>query len=168
MANPIRRKPEATQPPVALEIHAMPGHLIRRMHQSATVIFDTTMAEAGLDLTPVQFSALHAAASHPGLDQASLAAAIASDRATLGGAVDRLEAKGLVRREVDRHDRRARRVYIEAEGEKVLAEAMPALRAAQAQILQGLTNAEAAILTELLAKALASVGDLTRASLRGV
>ena len=38
--------------------------------------------------------------ANPGIDQARLATAIAFDRATTGGVIDRLEAKGLVRREI--------------------------------------------------------------------
>ncbi|HRE22051.1 MAG TPA: MarR family transcriptional regulator, partial [Rhabdaerophilum sp.] len=82
-----------------LEIYDMPGHLIRRMHQAAVAIFDNEVRAAGADLTPVQFAAMMKIAAEPGIDQASVAQAIAYDRVTIGGVVDRLEAKGLVRRE---------------------------------------------------------------------
>ena len=86
----------------------MPGHLIRRMQQASLAIFDTEMARAGCDLTSVQYAALVAIAAQPGLDQATLASVIAFDRVTTGGVIDRLEAKGDVRREMPSDDRRSR------------------------------------------------------------
>lgn len=140
----------------------MPGHLIRRMHQASQAIFDTAVAAAGFDLTPVQFAALRMIAVQPGLDQATLAAAIAFDRATTGGVVDRLEAKGLVRREVDKADRRARRLYLEPSGESTLSAMTPIVREVQTQMLRGLSETERATLISLLTKALTAVGDSSR------
>jgi DNA-binding MarR family transcriptional regulator len=48
----------------------------------------------------VRYAALPVIAARPGLDQAALAGAIAFDRPTTGGVIDRLEAKGLVRRQM--------------------------------------------------------------------
>ena len=87
------------------ELYAMPGHLVRRMHQASQAIFDAEVTTAGIDLTSVQFAALTMIAANPGIDQARLAAAISFDRATTGGVIDRLEAKGLVRREIVKTDR---------------------------------------------------------------
>lgn len=74
----------------------MPGHLIRRLHQLSTQVFAAAMAEAGEDLTPVQFAMIDALAAEPGLDQASLARAIGKDRATVGAVAERLAKKGLI------------------------------------------------------------------------
>ncbi len=87
---------------------AMAGHLIRRLHQQSTQTFQAGMQAIGVDMTSVQFAALDAIVQQPGIDQASLAATISFDRATIGGVVDRLEAKGLVQRAVSPDDRRAR------------------------------------------------------------
>ena len=57
------------------------------------------MAEAGFDLTPVQFAALAVIAEHPRIDQATLAGLIAYDRVTIGGVVDRLSQKGYILRD---------------------------------------------------------------------
>ena len=51
----------------------MPGHLIRRLHQISVSLFAARMAEAGLDLTSVQYAALVTVRENPGLDQATLA-----------------------------------------------------------------------------------------------
>ena len=77
-----------------LDIHTLPGHLIRRLHQISVAQFMDQMAAEGVDLTPVQFSAMAAIRRHPGIDQASVAGLIAYDRATLGKVVDRLVEKG--------------------------------------------------------------------------
>ena len=78
------------------EIYASPGHVIRRLQQVAVSLFRDAVQAEGLDITPVQYAALRAIDAHPGLDQATLAGAIAYDRATIGGVIERLEIKGLV------------------------------------------------------------------------
>ena len=52
------------------------------------------MQAAGFVLTSVQFAALDAIAQQPAIDQATLAATISFDRATIGGVIERLESKG--------------------------------------------------------------------------
>ncbi|HRO03218.1 MAG TPA: MarR family transcriptional regulator [Terricaulis sp.] len=54
-----------------------------------------------LNLTSIQFAALVAINDSPGLDATRLAALIDYDRPTMTGVIDRLEAKGLVMREVE-------------------------------------------------------------------
>ena len=125
-----------------MEILDMAGHLIRRLHQNSTQVFQLQAKEAGIDLTPVQFAALDAINSHPGIDQATIAAKIAYDRATIGGVIDRLEHKGYVIRVVSKRDRRAREVRLSDKGSKVLAAALPIIRAVQADILPGLSDDE--------------------------
>jgi MarR family transcriptional regulator, temperature-dependent positive regulator of motility len=135
------------------ELYSMPGHLIRRLHQASQAIFDSEVTAAGVDLTSVQFAALTMIAANPGIDQARLAAAIAFDRATTGGVIDRLEAKGFVRREIVKTDRRARRLHVEAAGLATLLAATPVVRHAQTLMLKSLSDREQATLLRLLSKA---------------
>ncbi len=158
--------PESDQVLAVAEMHMMPGHLLRRMHQASQAIFDGEMARRGHDITPVQYAALSVISERPGLDQATLATAIAFDRATTGGVIDRLESKGLVRREVDRADRRARRLYIEKAGEELFRTVTPFVRDVQDRMLQGLDPAERKSLLALLEKALDAVGEISRQSAR--
>ncbi len=132
----------------------MAGHLIRRLHQQSTQVFQAQMQAAGFDMTSVQFAALDAIAQQPGIDQASLAATIGFDRATIGGVIDRLEQKGLVRRVVSEQDRRARRLHLTAEGGQLLAASRPLVQALQADILAPLSGAERAAFLALAQKAL--------------
>ena len=145
-----------------VEMHGMPGHLIRRMHQASQAIFDVEIGKAGYDLTSVQFAALSVIAANPGLDQATLASAIAFDRVTTGGVIDRLEAKGLVRREIAKGDRRSRRLHLQPEGEVVLKGATPVVRHIQAAMLEGLSEKDRSMLLRLHAKALETVGEVSR------
>ncbi len=132
----------------------MAGHLIRRLHQQSTRIFQARTQAAGFDLTPVQFAVLDAVAGQPGIDQADLAATIGFDRATIGGVVDRLEHKGLVRRVVGAQDRRARQLHLTPEGRKLLVASRPVVQALQADVLAPLSPAERSAFLGLAHKAL--------------
>lgn len=133
----------------------MAGHLIRRLQQQSTQVFQAQMQAAGVDLTSVQFAALDALSQAPGIDQAGLSATIGFDRATIGGVIDRLELKGLAQRVVCTRDRRARRLRLTPEGERLLAACRPVVEALQAEILAPLSSRERAAFVALAKKALA-------------
>ncbi|MFW8593372.1 MarR family winged helix-turn-helix transcriptional regulator [Cribrihabitans neustonicus] len=149
-----------------LEIHTMPGHLIRRLHQISVAQFMECMAAAGADLTPVQYAAMTAIASHPGIDQATVAGLIAYDRATLGKVADRLVEKGLVARQVSAADRRARELTLTNEGAALLAQIGPIVRESQPMVLSGLSEAERETFIALLQKATLAANELSRAPQR--
>ena len=132
----------------------MAGHLIRRLHQQSMQVFQAQTQAAGLDLTSVQFAALDTISHHPGIDQATLAAAISFDRATIGGVIDRLERKGFVLRVVSPQDRRARLLQLTTEGEQLLATCRPVVSSLQADILAALTPKEREVFLSLAHKAL--------------
>ena len=132
----------------------MAGHLIRRLHQQSAQVYLAQTQAAGFDLTSVQFAALDAIAQQPGTDQATLAATISFDRATIGGVIDRLESKGLVQRVVSTQDRRARQLHITPAGEQLLATCRPVVEALQAEILAPLSPAERTTFLALAHKAL--------------
>lgn len=168
MDQAVGHKGPGTETGTPVEIFGMPGHLIRRMHQASTAIFDTEVGKAGFDLTSVQFAALTAIEARPGLDQATLASVIGFDRVTIGGVVDRLEAKRLVRREIAEGDRRARRLFLEPPGKVALEGVTPVVRRVQDVMLKGLSAKERVALLRLLRKALDAVGDVSRPTLRAV
>lgn len=149
-----------------LEIHAMPGHLFRRMHQISVALFAERTAAAGFDVTPVQFGALSAIAAAPDIDQATLAGVIAYDRVTIGGVVERLEHKGYVRRTLSSRDRRARQLRLTRAGRTALDRLAPIVRSLQAEIVAGLAPEEQRTLLALLAKAAAAGNESSRAPLR--
>lgn len=148
------------------ENEEMPGHLARRFQQIAVAVFQSEVTAAGYDLTPVQYAALSAIQNHPCIDQAALAGEIAFDRATITGVVDRLELKGLIRRQVNARDRRAKELVITPEGLIMLEQIAPAVQKAQRLMMHGLSESEAAQLMQLLRKAIEAGNELSRAPKR--
>ncbi len=137
-----------SQPPKPLD--DLPGHHIRRLQQIAVSSF---MAEtADLGITPVQFAALATVARQPGVDQRSLARAIAFDTSTLGGVVDRLEKRGLMLRSASAHDKRVRLLNLTSEGKSMLARIEPGMLRAQQRMLQPLSEHDRVMLMRLLKK----------------
>jgi len=148
------------------EIHVMPGHLARRFQQIAVAIFLTGVEDAGYDLTPVQYAALAAIRSNPGIDQITLAGLIAYDRSTITGVIDRLVQKRLIARRESSRDRRARELNVTDTGRRTLRGMTPAVETAQRAMLKGLTEKEGRELVRLLQKAIAAGNELSRAPLR--
>ncbi len=142
-----------------VQIYGMAGHLIRRLNQISTHVFSTRMMEAGIDLTSVQFAALDAIRTRPGIDQATIATMIAYDRATIGGVIDRLEQKKYVTRSISKRDRRAREVTLSAEGENIYAKALPVVVALQNEILRGLSSSEREAFLEFATKTIEANSD---------
>jgi DNA-binding MarR family transcriptional regulator len=138
----------------------MAGHLIRRLQQISTQLFANRMREAGYEITSVQFAAMDALGEHPGIDQAGVAALIAYDRATIGGVIDRLVAKGLVARVVNTQDRRAREVRLTKDGEKRYADLLPVVWAVQDDILGRLSPDERTQFMALARKMVAYETDI--------
>ena len=122
------------------DIYTKPGHLIRRAQQIAVAIFMDACAE--FDITPVQYAALAAIGSQPGIDATRISEFIAFDRSTLGSVLDRLVGKGLVARDPSPHDRRVKVLHLTPAGNTLLRAAEPAVRRAQERILAPLTEAE--------------------------
>ena len=145
-----------------LEIYDMPGHLIRRLNQVSASLFQEETSKAGYNLTPVQYAALGTVLKQPALDQATLASLIVYDRATIGGVVDRLVQKSLVRREISSRDRRARELYLTDEGERVYEHVTPIVIAMQNRITEGLDPEERKVFLKLLGKAVAAANEQNR------
>ena len=125
-----------------------PGHLIRRAHQVAVAVFMEETAE--YDVTPVQFAILNSLIDSPGEDQVTLAREVAFDAATFGSVIARLESKGWVRREPDAADRRRKRLWITADGERAALSMKRAVTKVQSRLLNPLAPAERQQLIHLL------------------
>ena len=149
-----------------VDISKMPGHLIRRLNQISVSVFADHMTRAGYDFTSVQFAAMSTISTNPGLDQATLAGLIAYDRATMGGVIDRLEAKKLLTRQVSKSDRRARQLFLTDKGHETLSILAPIVADLQDEILQGLNKAEKKQLLTLLEKVTVAGNQLSRAPLQ--
>lgn len=148
------------------DIYTMPGHLIRRLQQLSASIFAERMRAEGVDLTSPQFAALAMLQENPGIDQATLAGLIAHDRATIGGVVERLCAKGLIERRTNPDDRRAKVLILTPEGEDRIARIRPIVEDMQDKLLVGLTDEEKQEFIRLATKVSLAGNDRTRAPLR--
>ena len=158
----------AILPDPAFALHRMPGHLIRRLQQAAVSLFAEEASTAGFDLTPVQYAALVGIAAHPNIDQAALAGLIAYDRATIGGVVDRLQKKGLVRRTSSPRDKRVHQLVVEPSGRRMLTHAGLHVETVQRRVLEPLSPEEAAIFMMLIAKLVSAHNQHCRAPMRPV
>lgn len=123
-----------------IQLNTLPGHLIRLLHQRAESLFHQEMGD--LDITPPQFSCLLTINDNPGIDQKSVANSIGLDVSTLGGVINRLEKRNLVKRSVSTSDRRAHTLIITEFGEAVLATAIPRVLNAQKILLKTLSPME--------------------------
>ena len=133
----------------------LPGHLIRRVHQVSTAYF---AEECGGDLTAVQYAALVAIESHPGIDATRLSQVIYFDRSTIGDLLDRIESKGWIVRESTADDRRIKLLTLSPAGQDVLRQVAPAIRRVQERLLAPLTSSEAKTMIRLLIK-MADAGE---------
>ena len=130
--------PPPVSDPTALD--ALPGYFIRRLQQIAVAIFLEETGEFGI--TPVQFAALQAVQAQPQIDQRTLARTIGFDTSTTGGVVDRLEARGLMRRNASPDDRRVRLLTLTPDGEALLDDILQHVLDAQERMLAPLPTAD--------------------------
>jgi DNA-binding MarR family transcriptional regulator len=146
------------------DVYAKPGYLFRRMQQIAVSIFVEECR--AFDLTPVQFAALVAIHTHPGIDATRLSAVIAFDRSTLGNVIERLETKGFIERKPSREDKRVKLLYLTKSGAALLRDILPAVDRAQARILEPLKLAERKTLMALLTQLVDLNNEASRVPLR--
>ena len=144
-----------------VELEALPGHHIRRLHQIAVAIFLQETQAHGL--TPVQYAALQSVANTPGIDQRTLAGQIGLDTSTIGGVIDRLEARGLMQRSASAEDRRVRLLTATADGRALLSAVVPAMQRAQERMLEPLPKAERAEFMRMLRVLVTANNELSRA-----
>ncbi len=121
-------------------IEHLPGHQIRRLQQVAVALFAETLQ--AWDITPAQYAALATLARQAPLSQAALGALIACDRATVGGVIERLDAKGWLQRTRDPADRRQRLLGLTPEGRAVLRQLHPLIDEVQQRLLAPLSESE--------------------------
>ncbi|QXZ08476.1 MarR family transcriptional regulator [Comamonas sp. Y33R10-2] len=133
-----------------LEVETFPGHGIRRLQQVAVAMF--TKATDAWAITPLQFAVLQKLVHLPGIDQRTLSVEVGFDKATIGGVIDRLEARGLLQRQQTEKDRRVRLISLTPEGEALLISAGPAVLQAQHRMLEPLSEEERETFAQLMRK----------------
>ncbi len=142
-------------------LDSLPGHYIRRLQQIAVAIFLEETDKFAI--TPVQYAALHAVSDAPDIDQRTLAATIGFDTSTIGGVIDRLQARGLIQRHPSPTDRRVRRLRLTEAGASLLTSIVPLVDSAQERILAPLPEHERAQFLTSLRKLVLANNTLSRA-----
>lgn len=139
-------KPTATVP----AIHQRPAHLARRFNQLCQALIAEALEEEGLANT--EYPALATLAEEPGIDQRRLAEAIGIDRNSASQLVEALERRGLIARDVDPQDRRARVLHLTAEGRAARDRTRPRMLQANDRVLEPLAPWEREAFLALLVR----------------
>lgn len=121
-------------------IHEVARLLRRRFEEEASVH----------GFTLPQWRALAEISRNPGIAQVQLAAAIDTDQMTVSGIVSRLEKRGLIERNPDPNDSRAKLAQLTPAGAELVASAKNVGRAVYQEALSGLGDAEGEALTASL------------------
>ena len=160
-------KPAPAPKPTSITMDAVytaPGYLFRRMQQIAVAIFVEECR--AFELTPVQYAALVAIHTHPGIDATRLSAVIAFDRSTLGNVIERLQTKSHIERKPSPEDKRVKLLYLTKSGTALLREIIAAVDRAQARMLEPLKPADRKTLLALLTQLVDLNNEASRVPLR--
>ncbi len=144
----MRETPNKRSP--VLPSHRVPAHLARRFHQICLgVTAEILMSQ---DLTPLLWGVMAAVLEEPGSGQRQLASRMGVDAVNFGHMADVLEQKGLIKRQLDPDDRRARKLYVTRRGTDLRRRLRPSLLAAQEKLLAPLSKTERNALLDLLVR----------------
>ncbi|SLN26929.1 MarR family winged helix-turn-helix transcriptional regulator [Oceanibacterium hippocampi] len=126
------------------------GHLLRRAHQRATAVFQSTIGED--NLTPTQYAVLSKLYAHGELSQNHLGRLTAMDPATTMNLIRRLRARDLVATRRDPDDGRRVLLQLTDSGEDLFLRHYGNGFVVSERILEPLDAAEQATLLALLKK----------------
>lgn len=112
--------------------------------------FERSLADLGV--TPASFSVLEVLRANPGATQTRLANAVHLDRSSVVPLLDKLEQRGLLRREASTTDRRNNHLFLSAQGLELLGAAMARVREHEQRMTLGFTAAEKKALISLLGR----------------
>src|ERR1700751_1927445 len=101
-----RSMPSKEQPLTMDAVYTKPGYLFRRMQQIAGALCVEECRD--FDITPVQYAALVAIQTHPGIDATRPSAVSSFERSTRGTVIELLEAKGHIERRPAADERRVK------------------------------------------------------------
>lgn len=103
------------------ELTNLPFHLMRKLYQDHTAEWQKHLPT----LTKPQYAVMCAVYKQPGIEQQDLMEPSVCTKATLAELLIRLEKRGLIVRQQSENDRRRKYVFLTAEGEKILLDAIP-------------------------------------------
>ena len=112
--------------------------------------FEKAVESAGLGLTPGEIRALAYVARYEGSRQAALAERMGVEPMTLSAYLDRLEARGLIHRETDMTDRRAKVITSTEEAERIFESIRPLAMSVYEHTVDGLSEDERELAQKLM------------------
>ena len=132
-------RPDNGQLPPPPDLLAAPGYAARRLHHAYTAAWVRYVDPL---LTGPQFAVLCAVDAYPGVEQGSLARAVALDRSTMASIVRRLSERGLITRVTPADDGRKRLLHLTEDGERTLREAYQRARKLDELLMHSIDAAE--------------------------
>lgn len=150
----IARMPAPLTPQGELEestVHRLIGYQVAQASVRTLSVFDREVGEP-MDLKPVAYTMLALVLDNPGVSPSRLGQALSLPAPTVTLQLDRLQARGWLRRERSDADRRAQHLWLTPEGERSCREATQRLLSAERRALEALSEGERLLLAELLHK----------------
>lgn len=131
------------------------GYRIRLLGQLLSRKFQERMESYGL--TPFHWVVLCCLWQEDGLPTSAICERLKQVGGTLTGVLDRMEERGLVRRERDQQDRRVWRIWLSEEGERLRTILPPVAREIKDLCLQGIPEQDRKRLSEVIDRAIANL-----------
>ena len=126
------------------------GYLLRRAHQRASAIFQTTIGDP--NITPTQYSSMVKLHEYTELSQNHLGRLVGMDKATMQGVVRRLKERRLVDSRPHPGDARRTLLSLTTEGQRLVTKLLVNGPAVSRETLKPLNAQEQRQLLELLSK----------------
>jgi DNA-binding MarR family transcriptional regulator len=134
------------------------GYQIAQASIATLAVFQRAAGDA-LALRPVEYTMLVLVQENPGSTAARLARALAVSAPNITMWLEKLQRRGLVRREASGTDRRSQHLYVTDKGRKLAEEATRRVVEAERHAFAHLSIGERAILVELLHKLALNRGE---------
>jgi DNA-binding MarR family transcriptional regulator len=131
------------------------GYRIKLLSQLLSRKFQERLEPFGI--TPFHWVVLCCLWEEDGLATSSISEKLQQVGGTLTGVLDRMEERGLIRRERDRRDRRIWRIWLTEEGRQLKTVLPPIAQELREQAMKGIPSAERQRFSQLLDQAIANL-----------
>lgn len=136
------------------------GFLMHDVSRLRRAVFDDFMRPLGL--TRSQWWVLAYLSRQDGMIQSDVANVLELGKAALGGLIDRLESSGFIERRSDDSDRRVKRVFLSAKGNRVVKDMLIQSHQMSERILDGLSNEDRHALHQMMLQVKANLLAIKR------
>ena len=129
------------------------GHCSRLAHAVVRPFYAKSMVS--LDLKPSEFATLSLIQENPGASQGQVAEAIFVNAQNMANLIEKIESRGLIRREASGEDKRSYSLFLTDAGQALIEQALPKVQLLENQATAMLSEAEKQQLLSLLNKMIA-------------